>query len=226
MLDPTPLSSPQEQADALSLAQQCVAIGKPKDEQGAPDPEYTLALLLWRAIKQIQVLTCIADPMAARFGVAAGHKFPELVAAGLGHLWQGPKLNDWHPHLLEGIRKHLKGMEKPSHKGACCDYIRNRLYQGAAGLGALELRFEEGEPNPNPSQEGSPPFRPIPADHPMAQGKGRPSQPLPRRPEREPSKASLPKTMAEMTEAERAVHLQNLAKFKQRLKGLSGGFDF
>lgn len=172
-----PLSSPADQAKAREM------VAEIKDSAFVTNREQWLAIYLARALAQIDALTKIADPMAARFGIAAGHKYPDLVAAGLGHLWQGPGFNDWHPDLLEGIRKHLKGMERLCHRGACCDYIRNRLHEGAAGFGALELRFGEGthrqslpggEPTASPSQEG---------------------------------RSELPKTLAEMSPAEREAHV-------------------
>jgi hypothetical protein len=179
-----PLRDIRDQARLRDYAEQVLAMSATLRTQ----IELDLADGVLRALAQIELLTGLADRQAARFGTAAGHKYPDLVAAGLGHLWQGPGFNDWDPSLLEGIRKHLKQMDRPCHKGACCDYIRNRLHEGAAGLGALELRFEEGQPTPNPSREGSNTLTPNPSP------KGR-------------GGADLPKTLGEMSPEERAEAL-------------------
>jgi hypothetical protein len=147
--DIQPLRNPVDQANARASAIEQLEHGMLLESEVTD-----LAVYLLGALAQIEILTQMADPMARRFGAGAGHKYPDLATAGYGHLWQGPGLNDWHPQLLEGIRQHLRGMERSHHRGACCDYIRNRLHEGPAGIGALELRFEEGAPKHKPVLQG------------------------------------------------------------------------
>ena len=127
----TPLSDLKEQREARELAQSI----KQTDAL-----TYSLAWLLLRALAQIDALTLLADPTAQRFATG-NHRYPDLVATGLGHLWIGPSFNDFHPGLVEACRKHLKTHSLPAQKGHACDYIRNRIKE--ADFGALEQRWEE-----------------------------------------------------------------------------------
>lgn len=137
-----PLSDPREQREARAFAG---AVLENRRNQDA----LKLAGLLLRALAQIEALTALVDPTAQRFVTGANHRYPDLVAVGLGHLWVGPSFNDFAPGLVEACRKHLKGHNLPAQKGHACDYIRNRIKEG--DFGALEQRWEEARtPNPAP----------------------------------------------------------------------------
>lgn len=136
-----PLSDPNEQREARVLAEG-ITSGK------ANGLTYTLAWLLLRALAQIEALTLLADPIAQRMS-SGNHRYPELTAVGLGHLWVGPGFNDFAPGLIEACRKHLKTLNLPAQKGHALDYIRNRIRE--QNWGALEQRWEE-----RPGQAGGP----------------------------------------------------------------------
>ncbi|MEM9118480.1 MAG: hypothetical protein AAGD09_11425 [Cyanobacteria bacterium P01_F01_bin.56] len=127
-----PLSNPKEQRDARELAESI----KQSDVI-----TYSLAWLLLRALAQIEALTALVDPTSLRFSTGSNHRYPALVAAGLGHLWVGPSFNDFAPGLVEACRKHLKTHSLPAQRGHALDYIRNRIKE--ADFGALEQRWEE-----------------------------------------------------------------------------------
>jgi hypothetical protein len=97
------------------------------------------------------------DRQAAQF---QRHKYPELVAQGLGHLWVGPGFNDFAEPLIRGTQKFLRKHDLPAEKGDAINAARSKIYQGQWGY--LEQRFEEGMPSP-------------PA--PLPGGRGEPTQP-------------------------------------------------
>jgi len=129
-----PLSDPSEQGKVKHLAQGVI------DGDTWEECAVTLAEYLLRALRQIEALTLLADPMAARMS-RGHHRYPELTAVGLGHLWVGPGFNDFEPGLIEACRKHLKTLNLPAQKGHALDYIRNRIRE--QNWGALEQRWEE-----------------------------------------------------------------------------------
>mgnify|MGYP000364810248 FL=1 len=130
-----PLSSPHDQLQARNAGRMGLSS---RDPQAVRLAEYLL-----RALAQIEALTLLADPMAQRFQ-QGNHRYPDLVNAGLGHLWVGPSFNDFAPGLIEACRKHLKTHNLPAQRGHACDYIRNRIKEG--DFGALEQRWSEGLP--------------------------------------------------------------------------------
>lgn len=156
----TPLNDLKEQREARELAEG-ITSGK------ADGLTYTLAWLLLRALAQIEALSLLADPVAQRMS-SGNHRYPELTAVGLGHLWVGPGFNDFAPGLIEACRKHLKTLNLPAQKGHALDYIRNRIRE--QNWGALEQRWEErpkgraGSPTPKempkalPMNNLAPPF--------------------------------------------------------------------
>lgn len=82
------------------------------------------------------------DLMAARFN-NPGHPYPEMCVAGLGHLWVGPKRNDFAEPLIQAAQKHLKKHNLPCERGDGINYIRNLVRR--SDWGALEQRDEEGQ---------------------------------------------------------------------------------
>jgi hypothetical protein len=92
-----------------------------------------------------------ADPLAGRFK-AQGHRYPDLVQVGMGHLWSGPGWNDFVPELIDAVQNHLHLYELPAQRGHACDYIRNRIR--SQDWGALEQRWAEAK-QPQQSQAGA-----------------------------------------------------------------------
>lgn len=89
------------------------------------------------------------------------HLYPSLVAMGMGHLWQGPGPNSFHPQLIEGARLHLKKWKLPCERGDALNTIRNKIRQ--EDFGWLELAYEAGNPKPEAKPAAQPP-RPQAAD--------------------------------------------------------------
>lgn len=90
-------------------------------------------------------MTSVFDPMAARFN-NPGHPYPYLCGAGLGHLWVGPRRNDFDPALIKTVQKHLEKFKLPHEPGDAINAIRNRILKGDWGW--LEQREDEALAKP------------------------------------------------------------------------------
>lgn len=82
----------------------------------------------------------VHDPMAARF--QSRHPYPEMEQENLGHLWTGPRRNDFDPWLVRAVCIHLEKHKLPHGVGDAKNYIRNRIL--ARDWAALEQREDEG----------------------------------------------------------------------------------
>lgn len=72
-----------------------------------------------------------------------GHLYPQLCQEGLGHIWVGPKRNDFAAPIVLAVRKHLEKHDLPSGRGDAINCIRNKILVGDYGW--LEQRDEEGQ---------------------------------------------------------------------------------
>lgn len=104
------------------------------------------------------------DTQAMQMG-SGGHKYPELVQAGLGDLWTGPNFNDFDRRLVEAAQKFLKKHELPSDYGDGLNAVRNKVRQ--RDFGWLEQRWSESQVKPvapkaePPKLPAAEPWRPI-----------------------------------------------------------------
>ena len=134
-----PVMTPQQKADARALAQMLI-------EKFSDDQEIVrLGFYLLGSLDLIQRLALKADPMAARYATTGQrqHRYPDLVAVGLGHLWVGPGFNDFAPALIEGTQKFLIKRDLPSGRGDAINAARNKVL--AHDWGYLEQRHDEGQ---------------------------------------------------------------------------------
>jgi hypothetical protein len=72
-----------------------------------------------------------------------GHPYPQLIAENLGHLWVGPRRNDFAPALIKAVQAHLDKYNLPKRQGDAINAIRNRVLQGDWGW--LEQRDDESK---------------------------------------------------------------------------------
>jgi hypothetical protein len=72
-----------------------------------------------------------------------GHKYPQLVPLGLGHIWVGPGWSDFLPELVEACCRHLKKCDRPHEYGDGQNCLSNYIRQERWDL--IELRLKEME---------------------------------------------------------------------------------
>jgi hypothetical protein len=70
------------------------------------------------------------------------HPYPDMVIAGYGDWWNGPKRTDFVEELIVGAESHLKEHQKPHDKVQAIAHINNLIKVN--DWTALELRFEKG----------------------------------------------------------------------------------
>nr|WP_290224009.1 hypothetical protein [Trichocoleus desertorum] len=70
-----------------------------------------------------------------------GHKYPQLIPLGLGHVWVGPGWTDFLPELVEACCRHLKKLNHSHEYGDGQRWITKRI-QGAL-WGEIELMLQE-----------------------------------------------------------------------------------
>jgi hypothetical protein len=72
---------------------------------------------------------------------SGGHKYPKLLAVGLGSVWVGPGWADFDPGLVEACCRYLTSLEKPAEKNHGIGYLKNLIRH--EDWAAIELRIDE-----------------------------------------------------------------------------------
>ena len=75
--------------------------------------------------------------------IASGHRYPVLVAHGLGELWVGPKYKDFSPQAVAIAQKRKRDLQQRDDRGAGIGYIEN-LIKGEKWA-ALESLLDESK---------------------------------------------------------------------------------
>ena len=66
-----------------------------------------------------------------------GHRFPELIAAGLEEIWIGPGYTDFAPAVVIAAQRYLKSIERSDSAGSAITYLKNCIVRN--DWAALEL---------------------------------------------------------------------------------------
>jgi hypothetical protein len=85
------------------------------------------------------------ERFAARTAAASNgvllHPYPDLVSAGLGDIWVGPKRTDFSADVVASAQRHLKKHDRPAEVGDAKGFISNLIKQG--DWAKLELLVED-----------------------------------------------------------------------------------
>ena len=141
--EPEPIQSAPVNFESQSVIDQSISKTSGEDQFSAPvtigsvtyklSPELIDLEELWEFDSQ-------RGRMEART-LAPGHRYPALVAHGLGDVWHGPGRNDFNPDVVSAIQEHLRKCDKPASPGNACSWITSRVNKG--DWAPIELKRDE-----------------------------------------------------------------------------------